>query len=94
MKSELIKGIARIEKVGSACIGNMAWEAPYIVFHVFPDEHATTFITVKWHSENIPEIIKRLDNLYLNRDLENKWYDFEAFVRGDRVWRMKKLLYR
>jgi len=94
MTTELIDGIAEIKKIGTACIGNMAWETPYIVFKVSCDTCSLPFGEYKWHTENIYEIAYKLDRLTEKHLQEGMFFNIVMRVRGNRIWRMLKLEYR
>jgi len=90
MKTELIKIETQIVKTGTACIGCMHWESPYIIFKDSDSDN-----TYKWHSDNLPGIFKALagcdwDSRYTK---EGTWYKIKARVRNNKVWRMIELEY-
>ena len=88
METELIEGIAEIKRIGHACIGSMAWESFYIVFTV-------NGIDYKWHSDNIPFILQKLDKLDIDNHIKvGTFFDIKFRARENKVWRMLKLLYR
>jgi len=94
MKTELIDGIAEIKRMGSACIGNMPHETPYIVFEVCCNTCTLPFGEYKWHSENIYKIAYRLDKLTEKHLIEGAFFNIEMRVRGNKVWQMIKMEYR
>ena len=95
MKTEKLNGLATIERTGSGCVGCMSWETPYVVFRVYEDEYTHKYVTVRWQSENIEQILDDQDKIrwsMLSRaasDLRHHpeaqdqaiWFDFEALVR-------------
>ena len=94
-KTERLSGIATIERTGSSCVGCMSWETPYVIFRVYEDEHTDKYVTVRWQSENIEQILDDQDKIRWSMlehsagDLRRHpnehdlpiWFDFEVLVR-------------
>jgi hypothetical protein len=93
--SEKIIGVARVIRTGFACKGVMPWESRYIDIEVYDNENSDTFKLITWHSELCGSLFFELSKVSLEKAVERGcWFDIEVYVRGDMVWRMKKLEYR
>ena len=93
-KTELINGIAEIVKIGSSCVGNMAWETPYIVFRVYCENCDLPFGDYKWQSENIAEIAYKLDKIKEGHLSIGNYFDVVLRAKENKIWRVLELKYR
>jgi len=93
-KTELIDGIGEVIKVGTSCVGNMAWETPYVVFRVYCESCDLPFGDYKWQSENIYTIAYKMDKVQEGHLTVGKFFNLEIRVRGNKIWRVNRLEYR
>ena len=72
-KTERVDSVAMVETTGSACIGGMGSESPFIVFSVGGKK-------IVWHSDNIESIAQRF-GFPCTYDMRGRWINLSANVR-------------
>ena len=83
-RTEKIDGFARVDRVGHGCVAMMAWESCYMVLKLDDGRE------IKWHTDSVEAICRELSGKWPH-DLKGKDVGVSALVRGNKVWRMKRL---
>jgi hypothetical protein len=84
-KTERIDETVFCKRTDHACCRGMAWESPRIFF-LLKDGRKLT-----WHSDNVQAIAAR-NGFPNHEEMEGRLIRLQATVRGDRVWRIVKIM--
>jgi hypothetical protein len=90
-KTTRIEGIAIVTRTGSACIGCMGPESPYVDFIMERDTCA-----VAWWTDNVMWLFEKLSGVRYGYLMHGDRFHVEALVRARggkwRVWKMIKIM--